>query len=199
MIGSALNIFGPRAFAAYVYSLRLYIYVVVAVMIISAGAGIGIAFAFPDQVLSTLKMMAEQDSFAGADNVFTLFLHNVQSGLISLVLGLLFMVPAILFTALEWLLIGVIIGYGLFKMGLVMTVIALVPHGILEIPAAVIMTAIGLRLGHCGLLALRRKQWVTLQKELVEGVCILIVWLLPMLFVAAVIETYVTPALMGLK
>ena len=75
-----------------------------------------------------------------------------------------------------------------------MTLAALLPHGIIEIPAMTLSSAIGLYLGYCVLLSLFGRR-MDVAREILDSARMFVVWILPMLLVAAFIESYVTTAL----
>jgi stage II sporulation protein M len=72
----------------------------------------------------------------------------------------------------------------------------LLPHGIIEIPMVVISAAIGIRLGLKGLASLKGEQ-VYLKEEMITGIKFFFYWIMPLLFIAAVVETFLTSAIIG--
>jgi stage II sporulation protein M len=72
------------------------------------------------------------------------------------------------------------------------------PHGILELPAILLGTSIGLRLGTQAWRRLAGKADKTLLAELGDGLRIYFTVIVPLLLVAAAIEVYVTPHVAGL-
>jgi stage II sporulation protein M len=72
-----------------------------------------------------------------------------------------------------------------------------VPHGVIEIPLILLAAALGLTVGLESFKWLgRRESRVKLQ--LSNGLRVYVRWILPGLAVAAIIEVFVTPSLMGL-
>jgi stage II sporulation protein M len=72
----------------------------------------------------------------------------------------------------------------------------ILPHGILELPAVLISTAIGLNLGYRALRSLLKGDG-GVAAGLKDGLLIFLFWIVPMLFLAAFIETFVTGAILA--
>lgn len=117
-----------------------------------------------------------------------IFANNSVKSLLSILLGVFFGVVPILFVSFN----GLIIGLGAFvegqKIGIVKYVLCLLPHGIIEIPMILLSAAVGIRVGY--------ETWKKvssgnseIKKELKKGLNLFARLILPLLFVAAVIET----------
>jgi uncharacterized membrane protein SpoIIM required for sporulation/ABC-type transport system involved in multi-copper enzyme maturation permease subunit len=127
---------------------------------------------------------------------WTIFLNNSRSLLLFMLGGVIsFGAAAVIPLFATTGIVGFIVGGG-FLQGMDLGVLAalLWPHGILELPAALIATAVGLRVG-AGVLA--PPQGFSLGETLLHGLadfCKAFVFLvLPLLLVAAFVEFYVTP------
>ena len=83
--------------------------------------------------------------------MFAIFLNNAFVSLLSLVLGLALGVLPILFIAFNGYIVGVISYIVAQQKGLLFIVLALLPHGIVELPMVFLSASIGLRLGHPGI------------------------------------------------
>jgi len=178
---------GPRDFAAYLHKIRYFILAVAALMAFSFALGAAFAVAMPAESQQVLKLIAGQ--FAGLkdqtafDLMISLFLHNALICAMMAVLGL----------ALGVITLLIVFDNGLM-IGLIGTLAALLPHGIIEIPAMAISAATGLYLGYCILLRLSGRRLDVLG-EIGESARVFVAWILPMLLVAAFVESYVTTAL----
>lgn len=73
--------------------------------------------------------------------------------------------------------------------------LAIVPHGIFELPAFLLSAAIGLRLGRE---VLKRKGERHLKKELWNGLRMYLILILPLLLIAALIESFSIVATLSL-
>ncbi len=74
------------------------------------------------------------------------------------------------------------------------TLAAIAPHGVIELPMMMLSAAIGLRLGYSVLMTLFRQPADVVQ-EIKDGLRVFAVWVLPLLLVAAFVESYITTAL----
>jgi stage II sporulation protein M len=98
---------------------------------------------------------------------FVIFLNNAFKSFLAIVLGPLYVAAAIL------------------------------PHGIIELPMVLLSAALGTRLGVMVLSRIvRRTSTEEILSELKWSASFYFRWILPLLFVAAVIETFITPAVL---
>ncbi|MGA8849642.1 MAG: stage II sporulation protein M [Dehalococcoidia bacterium] len=126
-----------------------------------------------------------------------IFINNAIKALGLVFLGILLGIPPLLFIGLNGFILG---GFGSALesvKGWRYVIASLVPHGVIEIPMILLATALGLTVGMESLKWLvRRESRVKLQ--LLDCLRIYMRWILPGLAVAAIIEVFVTPLLMGL-
>lgn len=120
------------------------------------------------------------------------FLNNAIKALFVIIFGVFLGVPSILFIAFNGLIIGMVItafkapaNYGLIAA-------ALAPHGVIEIPALILATALGMSIGIESLRFFIRQPSMT---RIQLRFCLKIYWqwILPGLLVAALIEIFITP------
>jgi uncharacterized membrane protein SpoIIM required for sporulation/ABC-type transport system involved in multi-copper enzyme maturation permease subunit len=127
--------------------------------------------------------------------------HNVQAILVILLLGLFsFGVIGIIIYLLNMGLIGVILGL-VSTMGLSPVKIAifgLLPHGIFELPALILSSALIL---HFGVVLVTPHATRNLSEVLITAIAdwvkIAIGTILPLLFTSAIVETWITPLLLS--
>ncbi len=194
------NLFpGPRTFAAYVYRIRAYIYVIAALWIFSTLIGATMAVALPEESQQFVDIISNQMKPMISDSqssmMINIFLNNTRACALAAALGTALGLFPLLIVFINGLAMGLIIAISIAKAGPLFIIVALLPHGLIEIPVVAISAAIGLRFGHSVLMTLL-KQDVSLKKELIEGISVFVVWLIPLLFVAAFVESYVTMALL---
>jgi stage II sporulation protein M len=129
--------------------------------------------------------------------VLIIFINNAIKALGLLFLGILLVVPPVLFIGLNGFILG---GFGSALesvKGWRYVMASFVPHGVIEIPVILLATALGLTLGVESLKwLLRRESRVKLQ--LSDCLRVYLRLILPGLAVAAIIEVFVTPLLIGL-
>ncbi|HDS44790.1 MAG TPA: stage II sporulation protein M [Methanomicrobia archaeon] len=110
-----------------------------------------------------------------------IFLNNAFTCVLNILTGLLLGIFPIFSTLLN----GGLLGWLAHEEGLIVF-LAIVPHGMFELPAYFISLAIGLRLARE---ALRPKGSRQLKVELGEGLRVYLRLILPLLFVAALVES----------
>lgn len=198
------NIPGPSKFVKYIGELRLFIGIVVALFILSAALGYMIPASSPETanaLLSGLQSKADQlTTQPPLLMMLGIFWNNVFGSLLALIFGLVAGLFPLFFIMSNGMVIGIVLEMMVAKMGAVMGplvfVAGIVPHGILELPAVFLSAAIGLKLGHRAILSLIKRQ-DAVTGELMKGLLIFLFWIVPILFIAAVIETFITSVLIN--
>jgi stage II sporulation protein M len=156
-----------------------------------------------DTVESLLREFgAALQPLASTDNVSMLlllivFINNGIKALLLILLGILVGLPPLLFIAVNGFVLGGLGAALESVMGWGYVLASFVPHGVIEIPLILLAAALGLTVGLESLKWLgRRESRVKLQ--LSNGLRVYVRWILPGLAVAAIIEVFATPLLMGL-
>lgn len=122
-----------------------------------------------------------------------IFLNNSAKALMAMLAGFLFGVFPAFFVALNGYLIGLVVYVKGTEIGFKTIALALIPHGILEIPAIIIACSYGVWLG--------KQFWMAINGKIVFRAAITFVLkkylriVLPILLIAALIETFITPYL----
>jgi stage II sporulation protein M len=129
--------------------------------------------------------------------VLLIFINNAVKALGIILLGILLGLPPLLFIGLNGFILGGL-GSALESVkGWTYVVASFVPHGVIEIPVILLAAALGLTVGMESLKWLvRRESRVKLQ--LSDSLRVYLRWVLPGLAIAAIIEVFVTPLLIGL-
>jgi stage II sporulation protein M len=125
-----------------------------------------------------------------------IFLNNAFVSLLFLVLGLALGILPVLFVAFNGYVVGVISYVVSQERGLLFIFLALLPHGIVELPMVFLSAGIGLRLGHQVFAALIGRP-TEIKKEFKEGLSFYFRWILPLLLLAAIVETFITPLILS--
>lgn len=189
---------GPRDFAAYVHKIRYSVYAIALLMLLAFAMGAIFAATMPDETGKLVELLASQMGDIQSDTPFAtminLFVHNATICFIMALLGLALGLIPLLIAFDNGLMIGLVGGYTAGHAGILFTVAAILPHGVIELPMMVLSAAIGLRLGYCVLMTLFRQPSDVLL-ELKDGLRVFAVWVVPMLLVAAFVESYITTAL----
>lgn len=190
-----------KGFKEYVHILSPYLLFITVVFFGSLVTGYISAAHFPSMA-ETLResLSARFESILTMNHFYmmlAIFLNNSFVSLLFLVLGLALGILPVLFIAFNGYVVGVIAYLVAQQKGLLFIILGLLPHGILELPMVFLASSIGLRLGHQVFSALIGKS-THIKQEFKEGLTFYFHWILPILLIAAIIETYITPFLLSL-
>jgi uncharacterized membrane protein SpoIIM required for sporulation len=180
----------------YLYSLRFYILFVSVLFIGSIALGyMGFLSDVFSEPLEWIQQLSENiKDFTQSYPLWiiflaffaVIFLNNAFTCFLDIILG-----PLIgIFPMFSAFINGGLLGWFAQEEGLIIF-LAIVPHGIFELPAFLLSAAIGLRLGRE---VLRRKGERHLKKELGKGLRVFLVLVLPLLIIAAFIESVLITA-----
>lgn len=125
------------------------------------------------------------------------FVNNAIKALALIFLGILVAVPPLLFIAVNGFVLGGL-GSALASVnGSAYALASFAPHGVIEIPVILLAAALGLTAGMESVRWLARKE-SRVKLQLSNGLKVYVRWILPGLAIAALIEVFVTPLVMGL-
>jgi stage II sporulation protein M len=137
------------------------------------------------------------------EHFIKLFLNNsiVAFGMVGIGIIPLFIIP---FIALNYQMIPVAVliafGYQLGEDPFLLVLRGVLPHGVFEITTIVIASVIGTRISHVGFEKLRNgeiRQAFILESKEKRLVKTFLRVVIPLLFIAAFVDTYITPVLLG--
>jgi stage II sporulation protein M len=124
-----------------------------------------------------------------------IFANNALKSLAAMLGGFFFGIYPVLFIASNGYLVGVIFAIKAPEVGFERVLIAILPHGVIEIPAVIIACSYGIWLGVRFYHALfGGEEFLPYLKKAIN---VYVKIIMPMLFIAAVIETFITPALIS--
>lgn len=180
----------------YIYSLRKYIFIITGLFIFSLMIGFLTSVKNPDFSENYLETFKHSFGWIKAlpplAIMLLIFLNNAFKSLLALVLGVGLGVIPLFFVAGNGIIIGMLADVVSRQKGALFVLAALVPHGIIEVPMILISSGIGLRLGYVMYLSIRGVK-TDIKQELRQGIMFYIKVVMPLIFVAAGIETFVTP------
>ena len=183
-------IFGK--FSDYVWGLRPLFLLCLILFVFSLVMGFYLGDKIPIDLLEELLGTLPD---VGNMNLLTLFLfilgNNLFKSLLWMLSGVLFSVPSLLFTVLNGFFIGWLSHSVRIENGLLFTVVALVPHGIIEVPTVLLSSAAGMALGYQLVNRIRGRG--SLRAELGKALRLFIWRIAPLLLLAAIVEVTVTP------
>ncbi len=184
--------------AEYLYSLRKYILAVTVIFIAFLIIGVLVSITNPEKSTYYLELfkktfgwITQLDPFG---RMLEIFKNNAFNCLLALVLGIGLGFIPIFIIAVNGLFLGMIAEVFSTEKGILFVLAAILPHGIIELPMVFLSAAIGLRLGY-EVYRLLKGERTNLKQEFVQGLWFYLVRILPLLFVAAIIESYVTPVI----
>ena len=124
-----------------------------------------------------------------------IFLNNAIKTLVVIVGGTLFGLVPIIFLLVNGAALGFVLFLSIGQRGLFQSLLAILPHGILELPAVLLGTSIGLMLGTHAVKKFSGTAETKMGKELARAIKFFVTAIVPLLAVAALIESFVTAAL----
>lgn len=125
-----------------------------------------------------------------------IFLKNLVTAIIAVLSGLIFGFVPILVIIINGLILGIVSLVFLREFGAIVLLAGLAPHGIFEIPALIFSAASGIWLWQSIFRRIIYKE-KTLTNEFKSIVNFLIIVIIPMLFIAALIESFITPHILN--
>lgn len=147
--------------------------------------------------LEDIAKLAEMVKGLSLIQIFLIiFINNTIKSLFILVSGFIFGIIPLLFIAYNGYFLGIVCHKIILEKGFLYLFAGLLPHGIIEIPMVLLSGAIGLRLG-IQMFATIKGQNISLKNELSEGLKLFFYYIAPLLFFAAIIETFVTSAIIS--
>ncbi len=194
------NVSNKEQALQYIKDIRREIGLVSILFVLSMAIGYVVAIMYPDMVMQSLEelegVVELLKHLSLIQIMFLIFLNNAIKSLLILVLGIGFGIVPLLFIEYNGYFLGIFSHKILMEQSLLYLMGGLLPHGIIEIPMVVISAAIGVRLGLKGLASLKGEQ-VYLKEEMITGIKFFFYWIMPLLFIAAVVETFLTSAIIG--
>jgi stage II sporulation protein M len=179
----------------YLYSLKNYILFSSFIFTTSILIGYAIAQHYPAEIQIVLEKIKEMFLFEEKATQWDIFFFILENNITKLFIIL----PLGIFA-------GIIPFFSVFSNGLILGIFSqvisqeaswlffisgIMPHGIIEIPVLIISSAIGMRIGKVAVYRLfSRKE--SLKKEFAKALKFFILVLIPLLFIAALIETFIT-------
>lgn len=180
----------------YLKSSWKYILIVTGIFIISLIAGLIVSLqnlGLPANYIEMLKdSLGWIKTLHPIGIMLVIFLNNAVKSLLAIVLGAGFGIIPIAFVGGNGVIVGLIANLASKEQGIPYVLAALLPHGIIEIPMILISAGLGLRLGFSMYKSFRGVK-TDMRLELVESLRLFTRIIMPLLFLAAVIETFITP------
>lgn len=175
--------------------------ILLGIFMLSAFAGYYSSIIFRDLAEKSVENLFSEFSFVSNlehyEIALFIFFNNALKSFVAMVLGLFFGIVPILFILFNGFVVGVVAGYFSSEAGIFSILLLLIPHGILEIPAVLLSCAYGVELGIGFYRTLKGKK-LDLREEMYDKIKKFGRNVVPILAIAAVVETYVTPLIASL-
>jgi stage II sporulation protein M len=176
-------------------------YFIASILLILTGAVCGVATSthapeFSGAILEALGQFIKR--LLGLPKPYlalTIFLNNSLKTLAVLVLGMLGGILPLVFLLGNGFVLGIVFHVSAQSRGLPAFVVAILPHGLFELPAVLLGTSIGLMLGVRAIKRTFGRGEEKITGELARGLRFFLVVIVPLLLLAAFIETFITPSL----
>jgi stage II sporulation protein M len=185
------------------YLKQLYPYLKASLVIFGSGIVVGLmsvthvpelAGHFESSVVGFVKIFRGLSKFELAAAIF---LNNALKTLLGIVLGSLFGIIPVIFLLANGIALGVVFSLSAQSRGPWLSLLSILPHGILELPAVFLGTSIGLMVGSHAVKRLFGRAEATSGGELVRGLRFFCTVILPLLLIAALVEAFLTSALVA--
>lgn len=169
--------------------------------------GFAAGMLFPDMAQQTLQNFAAQVEQLGltadvpqSQLMLTLFFNNITAALLSMLYGIVPFLPlSALALGTNALMLGAFAAiYQQQGLGLGVYLLGILPHGIFELTALVLSCALGLLICRTGSERLLKKSDVPFFRRTLDCIRVFLSFAVPLLLLAALIEAYITPALLNL-
>lgn len=180
---------------AYLWSIRVFIGLSVAIFALTAVMGYFAAGSNSElassmlQELEMLKWIMEQPPIL---IMLIIFLKNFMACAMSVLLGLGLGLLPLLVVVTNGFMLGIVSYNVLQKVGSLYLLAGILPHGIIELPVVLASIGLGFRLGYLVALSILGEK-ADVAGETKEAMHLLAFMIMPLLFLAAFIETFITP------
>ncbi|HEY1269438.1 MAG TPA: stage II sporulation protein M [Candidatus Binatia bacterium] len=185
----------------YIRELAPYLLASVALLLAGALAGVAMAERAPDISSMRREALSEFVSlFKGLPApllALAIFLNNAVKTLVVIVAGVFAGILPLVFLLINGYVLGIVFHATVHTEGLWAFVAAVAPHGVLELPAVLLGTSIGLMMGAGAIRKFIKKENIELSSQLARGMRFFVTVIVPLLVVSALIEAFITAPLSG--
>jgi len=181
------------SFKEYIFYIRKFILVAFSVFSFSIIFGYFFTQSFPMQTEMLLEELMQKFEpvikMSPLEQFLVIFLNNSLIAFAGILLGLIFAVVPLIILFSNGFLLGVMFNFVQSAAGWPTFFALILPHGIIEIPTAVLACAAGLKLGKTVFNKIFNKEG-SIKKELNYALVFFLKFLFPLLAIAAIIETF---------
>lgn len=184
----------------YLYSLKNYILFSSLVFTASALLGYAIARNYPAETQTIIEEIKKMFLFEKETTQWELFLfileNNITKLFIILPLGIFAGLIPFFSVFANGFLLGIFAQAVSQETSWLFFILGIMPHGTIEIPVLILSSAIGIRIGKVAVYRLFSKK-ESFREEFAKAMKFFILVLIPLLFIAAFIETFITSEILA--
>ncbi|MDF0589690.1 stage II sporulation protein M [Candidatus Methanocrinis natronophilus] len=183
--------------ASYLRSTRHYILLSITLFLAATALGVVISIRNPELAAATVgevpRTTAGLWSLSPGKTMLAIFINNLFASAMALLLGVGFGIVPFIVVMVNGFMVGIVAHQLILAGGIGFVIVAILPHGIIELPTILVCIGVGFRLGHLMIKALMGMV-ADLEGEL-RSALHLLRWVVLLLLIAAAIETFITPDL----
>lgn len=180
--------------------LKIYIYIAILIMLLFFYYGYIFFQEFPEESKKLIDSIGDsflpQKDLSSLELFLFIFENNVRILSLSLFFSFIASLSSLFIAVTNSIILGIFAGYVSEEISWKYFIAGTFPHGILELSAFVLTVAVGLKIGRTAILSLIGKS-AGFIKEFSLGIMFFTIVIVPMLFVAALIETFITPIVLS--
>ena len=184
---------------AYLGTIRIYIGISIFIFAIASMMGYSAASENSEvatELMKELEVLKWIMDLPSIMIMLVIFLKNLLACTISIFFGLGLGIVPLLVLLSNGFLLGAV-SYGVIqKEGFPFLLAGILPHGIVELSTVMLSTALGFRLGYLLAISILGEK-SNIGGEIKISTIFLLRWIIPLLFLAAFIETFITPIIIS--
>jgi len=183
----------------YFYSFRYYFLFSSLLFIFSVGFGYLFAKTSPIEVKKVLEqfrvILEPIQQMNKYQQVLFIFLNNSLTGFLAILLGIIFGLFPFLVVFANGEMLGILIFLSQEALPLTVFFTGIFPHGIIEIPVLLFCASMGLKLGRITFKKIFKKEG-EIKTEIKSALLFFFKFLIPLFFLASIIEVFITRELL---
>lgn len=180
----------------YLNSLKKYLVSIHLIFSISLILGLIVAFLYPERSTNLIYNFKEIFGWITVldpyERTLAIFKNNAATCLLAIILGLGFGVIPLFIVAINGFFLGILVLVSSKQTSVFFVLAAIIPHVIIELPMVLLSAGIGMRLGN-EVYRYFKGIDTNLMEDFKQGISFFIRFIAGLLFISAVIESYVTP------
>lgn len=187
-----LTLLAGKGREEYLLSLRYPFLMCLAIFMVSFTFGLIFSNRIPEELKDFFGEL-DLEELSPLFFMLFLFINNALKTFLWMSLGVFFGIAPLFFMAVNAFILGLVAHIVSENLGPFFVFITIAPHGVIELPVTILGAAIGVKFGYSLINRIRGQGSLT--EELKKGLGLFMRRVLPLLLMAAAIESFVTPTL----